>query len=307
MPVDEFKEWVKASGETWPRPNFAALQASVLGHMNDLYPLDPSKTNFEALYQDRIYWGNNPSVPGGTETKFLTIGVTLNAESRGPYSDGLELAKHWDDFADEWNSKAPSFIRGSVFYTDKGAIHYFKLQETITNECFQGIAISLSLAYVVLLLATRNFILATIAIANIGSIVCSVIAFAHWNGWKLGLVESVIFVMIIGMSVDYVVHMADAFLEATANDREGRTQFMLGKMGMSVLSGAVTTLGSSSIMCATYITFFFKFGAMILWTIAQSVLTALVFFTAICALVGPNDDFGTIPMGWLKKLIKTRS
>merc|ERR1712048_92989 len=100
--------------------------------------------------------------------------------------------------------------------------------------------------------------------------------------------------MIIGLSVDYVVHMADAYLEALADDRLSRTQFMLGKMGSAVISGASTTIGAAFFMCWCYITFFQKFGLIILFTVLQSLVTALVFFTSLMALVGPQGSFGNI-------------
>merc|ERR1712050_139952 len=101
--------------------------------------------------------------------------------------------------------------------------------------------------------------------------------------------------MVIGLSVDYVVHLADAYLESPMPDRFARTQFMLMKMGMSVLSGAATTMGASLFLCLTYNSFFFKFGLTVLFTVFSSVLTAMVFFSALMAAVGPSGNFGTIP------------
>merc|ERR1712194_265822 len=116
------------------------------------------------------------------------------------------------------------------------------------------------------------------------------------------MLESIIFVMVIGLSVDYVVHMANAYLEANHEsppilDRKGRTQFMCKKMALSVLSGAVTSIGSSIFMCFAYIVFFHKFGIVVLWTILQSCLSALVFFVALMSLFGPEGDWGSIARG----------
>merc|ERR1712224_96645 len=103
--------------------------------------------------------------------------------------------------------------------------------------------------------------------------------------------------------------MADAYLEAPeeCTDRRSRTRFMVGKMGLSVVSGAVTTLGSSFLMTFTYIRFFKKFGIMICWTIFQSVIVAMVFFTALMALVGPQGTCGDIPIGKLFSYCRGRS
>merc|ERR1719198_310188 len=102
--------------------------------------------------------------------------------------------------------------------------------------------------------------------------------------------------MVIGLSVDYVVHMADAYLESPSDDHLGRTKFMLIKMGVAVVNGATTTIGAAGFMCATYIIFFQKFGIVILVTVLQSLLTALFFFSAMMALVGPQGKFGEISL-----------
>merc|ERR1719324_674198 len=117
-------------------------------------------------------------------------------------------------------------------------------------------ALALGFAFIVLLVATRNIVVAAIAILCVCSIVVSVVAFMFCVGWKLGVLEALVLVMVIGLSVDYVVHMADSYLEAPAQDRTGRTQYMMKKMGLAVLNGAATTIGAASLMCATYISFF---------------------------------------------------
>jgi len=301
-PWTVLKAWVLARGETWPRPDFEAFSKSIDSHMLERNTLDPSKTNYETYWKDRVLWVPKTAEEGGlggVEPKLFTLEVWLSADRRMDFNDGNKLSDDWQTFLDEWIAKAPAYLRKSIYFTDKsnnggGAFHYFVLQETIIKECFQGIGISLALAFCVLLAATRNIIVAGCSIACIASIVTSVIAFSHWCGWKLGLMEAIIFVMVIGLSVDYVVHMADAYLEAHALDRKTRARFMCGKMGLSVISGAATTVGSSLMMCLTYILFFKKFGLVILWTITQSVITAIVFFVAMMALFGPEGNFGRV-------------
>merc|ERR1712159_415884 len=147
-----------------------------------------------------------------------------------------------------------------------------------TSEAFVGMALALGFASIVLLIATRNVIVSACAIASISSIVSSVMAFMFCLGWKLGVLEALVLVMVIGLSVDYVVHMADAYLEAPAEERGERTKFMLTKMGAAVVNGGITTIGAAGFMCATYIIFFKKFGIVILVTVCQSLLTSLFFF-----------------------------
>merc|ERR1712048_7967 len=88
--------------------------------------------------------------------------------------------------------------------------------------------------------------------------------------------------------------MADSYLEAPAHDRLERTRDMIQHMGLAVMNGATTTIGAAAFMCATYIIFFKKFGIVILVTVFQSLITSLIFFSAMMALMGPQGTFGTI-------------
>ena len=48
----------------------------------------------------------------------------------------------------------------SGFVADRAAFHYFYLQKTILREAFAGIFLSMLLAFVVLTIATGNYIVA---------------------------------------------------------------------------------------------------------------------------------------------------
>jgi len=290
-PWQHLKTWAQAHGWEYPQPTTEGLFDLLGTYLVQPQPNDPAQINF-ANWQDYVFWTSDDlRLP-----KLLRLEVWLNAQSTLLYKDGLSLADHWTTYVDKWRKAAPTLLQNAIFYTDKSVFHYFTVQQTITRECYSGIVFSLALAYIVLLLATLNVVVASCAILSISSIVASVMAFAYWLQWKLGMLEAIIFVMVIGMSVDYVVHMSDAYLQSVHTDRAGRSRFMLGKMGMSVLSGAVTTLGAAFFMTFAYITFFYKFGLVILFTIAQSLITALFFFSAQMALFGPENSFGVIPL-----------
>lgn len=64
---------------------------------------------------------------------------------------------------------------------------YFFLQQTILQEAAFGIALSLVLAFVVLNMATANYIIASMATGTILVIVACVVGFTVMMGWKLGV------------------------------------------------------------------------------------------------------------------------
>merc|ERR1712003_428693 len=98
----------------------------------------------------------------------------------------------------------PPPVASAAFVTDVYAFHYFFLQEQIVGECFGGIKLSISLAFIVLVVATRNPLVSFLATLCITDIVISTLGCCALLGWKIGVIEAIIFVMATGLSVDYV-------------------------------------------------------------------------------------------------------
>ena len=68
-------------------------------------------------------------------------------------------------------------------------------------------------------------------------------------GWALGTIEGICITICIGFSVDFVVHVAIAYVEADILlNRYEKTKKALGEMGISVLGATITTGMSSFII-----------------------------------------------------------
>jgi len=70
-----------------------------------------------------------------------------------------------------------------------------------------GILIGGSVAFIVLLFASYNIIITVYATFSIVGIINGVLAVSKMNDWSLGIVESVASTIVIGFSVDYVIHL----------------------------------------------------------------------------------------------------
>merc|ERR1712232_932003 len=157
---------------------------------------------------------------------------------------------------------------------------------------WQGIAVSLTVALVVLVLATGNIVVGSAAAFSIGMIVMWVMAMIPIFGWELGIVENIVLVMVPGLAVDFTAHLAEAYNQAKYDDREHRVVHALEHSGVSIVSGAVSTSLAGLCLMATQIIFFRKFGALILCTIFYAVLFSLFFFPSLMALCGPVGNQG---------------
>ena len=154
--------------------------------------------------------------------------------------------------------------------------------------------IGLSLAFPVLVFTTCNWIIGLLATLTIGLITLAVVGLIPLVGWSLGVMESINLTLVVGLAVDYAVHLADGYVRSLHFSREERARYMLGNVGISVLAGAATTLGASAFMLGSKILFFFQFGIFMFCTIGFSIVYALVLFTVLVGIIGPEGDKGSL-------------
>ena len=113
-------------------------------------------------------------------------------------------------------------------------------------------------------------------------------------GWDLGIAETIAGIIVIGFSVDYVVHMGHMYIEAAekagAMSRHERFYYAASKMGSTVMAGAVTTAGSGAFMFVCQMRFFYKMAILITLTISYSFLFSFCFFMAFLVIAGPEYD-----------------
>ena len=72
----------------------------------------------------------------------------------------------------------------------------------------------MGIAFIVLCLTTRNLLQSVISIICVIEIVVSVLGLMHLKGWELGVSESICVVILIGFSVDYVIHLSSEYIDS---------------------------------------------------------------------------------------------
>lgn len=77
-----------------------------------------------------------------------------------------------------------------------------------------GTVMSCSFAFFALLVSTRNLFISLYSIVSIGGIVACVLSFMYFMHWELGMVETISTVILTGLSVDYVVHLGNHYVES---------------------------------------------------------------------------------------------
>jgi len=171
---------------------------------------------------------------------------------------------------------------------------WMESEKAFQQNAMQGVVISVSFAFIVLMLATLNIVVSILSIASIAFTVCSVVTVMQLSGWELGVSESVATVIIIGFSVDYVVHLAAHYIHSPFQFRFKRIQESLREMGISILSGGLTTLGSGIFLFFAHVVIFQKFAIIFTSTILFSLTYSLIWFVAVVHIMGPQKHTGDL-------------
>lgn len=79
------------------------------------------------------------------------------------------------------------------------------------------------MAFIVLVLSTMNIVMSFYAILSIVGVVLGVLMVIWARGWEFGTFESMNSIIIIGLSVDYVVHLTNSYVESHYETKYERT------------------------------------------------------------------------------------
>ena len=233
----------------------------------------------------------------GTERalKYVLIEFLLKEKKYVSSSEKDKIWSLWEGTMAEYNRVAPESV-SKGFQIDTFAFSWSASEQGFITSAIQGISIAMPAALICLGCSTRNWIVSLFAIFSICGIIAAELAVMVWNGWELGTAESIAVVIMIGFSVDYVVHLGNAYVECSGQyeHREQRLRYSLFTMGISVLSGAVTTFSSAFWLVFPVFLFYKKFSILLMTTSFFSILYAFFFFMSLLAIMGPSGDTGHI-------------
>ena len=188
----------------------------------------------------------------------------------------------------------------------------------MVDSAYTNVVAALVVSYVVLVVVTRNLLVPIIAILSIGSTICWVIAGVILCGYEFEFFAAILTVMIVGMSVDYAVHLtrgllcsncnansavltvvsvrvADFYNEAPGATRYEKAQSALHGVGISVVGGAVTTAGAAIPLAASQHFIFFKeAGLFILFVAIFGVIFSFTLLIPLFMICGPEGETGDL-------------
>lgn len=230
----------------------------------------------------------------GTKLRYfgIQVNLTVSVFTLG-LTEGKPVYQAWEQLMTEAKEKLPASLQNG-FQCTRNTWHWIRVQEVLSESAVMGIIIGLSVALPVLVFTTMNIIIGFIAWGVIVMVTVCVVGSIPLLGWKLGVLESLNLCMVVGLAVDYVVHLAEAYNASPYVRRHDRARNMLEKMGLSVLSGAFTTFGAALFMLGAQIQFIYQFGIFVMITVCTSLLFSMFVFTSLMLVLGPEGNTGSI-------------
>ncbi|XP_062611293.1 protein dispatched homolog 3-like isoform X2 [Saccostrea cucullata] len=287
-----YTDFLSIPMQYWMYDGYSMNYTTDYGLYNDLFGEEKTTFSQPLITNSQIHYGN--------KMKYLAVQVntTINRRITG-YSTGIPLIEKWEQLINNKMAAMPDGLKKG-FQLTRQTWHWIYVLKTLAENALLGILIGVCLAFPILTLSTMNVIIGFLATFSICCTTVCVIGVIPLAGWKLGFMTALNMCLVVGLAVDYVVHLAEGYTLSVHKDRYHRTRDMLEMMGSSVFFGACTTLGASLFLFATEIQFFLQFGVFMFCTIGFSLLFSLGLFTLLVGLIGPQNNTGNLKVLFLK-------
>ncbi|MED6269834.1 Protein dispatched 1 [Characodon lateralis] len=197
-----------------------------------------------------------------------------------------------------------AWITEELRYAPEGLSHgwfvsnleFYDLQDSLSGGTLVAMALSVAVAFSVMLLTTWNVIISLYAILSIAGTIFVTVGSLVLLGWELNVLESVTISVAVGLSVDFAVHYGVAYRLAPEPGREEKVIFSLSRMGSAIAMAAVTTFVAGAMMMPSTVLAYTQLGTFMMLIMCISWAFATFFFQCMCCCLGPQGTCGQIPL-----------
>ena len=139
-----------------------------------------------------------------------------------------------------------------------------------------------------ILIAIRSVAVAYLVLLTLLSMILTTLGLLRALHIPLGAVEALALSLVMGVSVDYIIHLAYAYVNTMALHRRHKSRAALFARSGSVTAAAATTLLAVFPMLIAHMRPLRQVGAIVGIVTGVSLLFALLFFVACLMLTGPK-------------------
>ena len=298
----DFAKWALWKGHGFPvnKDKFASLMIAFNDAPDGL--LNASMRRYKSIGESPFVYRQRTGIlmnKDKNDIKLVWCGFNITSLSSGfgdAYGDVDTVQKRMDDalVVAEEKSGMKNMYHTSIKWL------FNRMIATTFEFAVMSLVISYCIACGVIMLVTGNWkvtiisayvLLSIISFSLMGLVVC---------GYEMSLNECCVILVAAGMSVDYLLHMAHSFNHSKGS-KEERVRQSLKEMGISVLSGAITTMSAAISLCFCVFYIYSRLGVYLLWLISSAFVYSVTALTALLAEFGPN--FGEALIPWIGKIV----
>ncbi|CAG9784876.1 unnamed protein product [Diatraea saccharalis] len=236
-------------------------------------------------------------MPGVAGPKFLrsatpptVVALVVEFESVVPYTmsyitmDNFFL--HVENWTQEELKSAPPGMSCGWFLSD---LQFYDLQRTLASGTVIALLLSASLGFVVLIPATLNFIVSVCALTAMIFSSTVTIAILVLNDWKLNVLESVAISTSAGLAVDFSLHYALSFTNASGS-RTSRVKYALSASAGPTSAAALTTGFAGIFLLRSNLLPYSQIGTFLALIMSVSWVYATFFLCSLLHIFGRNSS-----------------
>jgi 5-methyltetrahydrofolate--homocysteine methyltransferase len=290
-PINRFDEWLQEQSST-----NNTLQTEIYeDHCNEArrLPMDPEAfhpclTAWADRYDGTSLYTGGRVFSRGNNVKIIIIPFYQRVRFDSPFD---VLDTEWN-LIEKWvqgqNQKAPQGVSNA--FTSSIDFWWYDTTLWMVETAKGSAGIAIGAAAVVIFVSSRSIAMTLFSVVSVGYILTSVAALMFAAGWTLGFLESICFAILIGISVDFVIHFSHAYTVLPGDIPRGkRTKYALVHMGPSVLAAGFTTASGAVVMLFTTLLFFRLFATALVFTVLQATVGSFVVFLVLADCIGPSN------------------
>jgi predicted RND superfamily exporter protein len=294
--MNQFKDYCLNT----PRINrFPVAKASFAKELLNWLLYNSNGTNFRTHVGFRNLTKDNADLAiASSNPKIAFIQAEFRSRVHPSMSASQQLEKwtDWEAWINQLKSEAPVGLQG-VYQTTWQWSRAF-METSLISGLVGGLVLSAAVALGALLIMLGNIVTSLLATVIIVLNIVLVLGLFWLMGWNLGVIEAISVTVLVGLSDEYVFHLADAYTEVQEEDASaldskrpiGERRFHLMReamyrVGASVLSGASTTAIASAMLILTAIRIFFRFGIVVSINIAIALTLSVILFPCLMMFV----------------------
>ncbi|KAI7799776.1 protein dispatched homolog 1 [Triplophysa rosa] len=293
--METFKQWME-NQDCDDAPVYPCCSQSTFPYRQDVFELCIKRAIME-LDRSTIYHLDSKTPGPRFDINDTIRAIVLEFQSTYHFTLAYEKMHQFYKEVDFWIQEelreAPEGLGYGWFVSN---LEFYDLQDSLSGGTLIAMALSVVVAFSVMLLTTWNIVISLYAIISIAGTIFVTVGSLVLLGWELNVLESVTISVAVGLSVDFAVHYGVAYRLAPEPDREGKVIFSLSRMGSAIAMAALTTFVAGAMMMPSTVLAYTQLGTFLMLIMCISWAFATFFFQCMCRCLGPQGTCGQIPL-----------